>query len=904
MTRAEFGAVARLARRTARREWKRTLLIVLLIAVPVAAAITTAGLIRANTATDEELARAEFGSADVIFQTYSFSNEGNEWVEAELQRLDAAADFEAFRTVHSFVTADSHADLTDVDLTNPLTSGRVELIAGAPPATTDEVALSSYLSDEFGVGVGDFVSLHLGDTEPQPVVVSGIVTEPLWTKSRLVVVSDERMNDIIDRWHRVEPYAGVTETWLVATTLPDGVDESMTWSWQQVSDEFKPGDASQPRPAELGSLPEDVYLGLSDEDIAFLVEAAATVQESELHEIAWSLTDPAIASQIPHFQTDTLARRLATTGRDPHLDSLFGQPQVIATLMASLLLAEVAFVAGAAYATGARRRLHEIGLLGSNGATRPHIALVVVGEGFAVGILGSALGAAIGLGIMTAGQPILQHFVNRLIVGLPLTLFDVAGPMVVGVLAATVAAWLPARTASRVSTTTALQGRMPLRDPHRGLPLLSIVGVIGGVMSVGVAREMQGDRAQLAGGAGVLLMIAGAAMLTGPLVAVGGRMANGLRASARLVLRDSARQRTRAASAIAATMVVLIAPIVIGVGIGNQQALDATHGLPEPKNHVVVNGQSTYGAISRFTATDADVSRVQAVLPPSQVAMMEMLDTAALLETEQSVLGWPHGLAQSHDRFEHGRAVIGTAELAEILGDPRIVEILDRGEAVVLGRVERSTFVTLDRREVTAVELPVSVLHRQMPRILVPQDVVDAMGIETVGTTALITTEDSIDRTDRQAVWNTGLWVQTHDGQPITRQQYLYIVFGITLLLVLLIIALVTALSATESDHDVRLMVAIGAPPAMRRRFLGLQAGFYVLVGALLAVPLSLLMMKVLIARDLSMAWGPFGTVARNLVTIPWMAMAFVVLALPAFVAATTALFVRSAPTVPPRPAG
>lgn len=47
-------------------------------------------------------------------------------------------------------------------------------------------------------------------------------------------------------------------------------------------------------------------------------------------------------------------------------------------------------------------------------------------------------------------------------------------------------------------------------------------------------------------------------------------------------------------------------------------------------------------------------------------------------------------------------------------------------------------------------------------------------------------------------------------------------------------------LATTESDHDLRTMVAVGAAPRRRRRFLGLQAGLHALVGAVLAVPLAL----------------------------------------------------------------
>ena len=64
--------------------------------------------------------------------------------------------------------------------------------------------------------------------------------------------------------------------------------------------------------------------------------------------------------------------------------------------------------------------------------------------------------------------------------------------------------------------------------------------------------------------------------------------------------------------------------------------------------------------------------------------------------------------------------------------------------------------------------------------------------------------------------------------------------------LALLSLGLITALSATESDRSLTAMVAVGARPRLRRFFLGLQTGYHALVGAVLAVPLALLLMLVL----------------------------------------------------------
>src|SRR5690606_30511799 len=60
-------------------------------------------------------------------------------------------------------------------------------------------------------------------------------------------------------------------------------------------------------------------------------------------------------------------------------DNPMENPPVVSSAVAAGRLAEVAFIAGAAFATGIRRRLREIGLIGANGADDSHVKAVVLG---------------------------------------------------------------------------------------------------------------------------------------------------------------------------------------------------------------------------------------------------------------------------------------------------------------------------------------------------------------------------------------------------------------------------------------------------------------------------------------------------------------------------------------------
>ena len=123
-----------------------------------------------------------------------------------------------------------------------------------------------------------------------------------------------------------------------------------------------------------------------------------------------------------------------------------------------------------------------------------------------------------------------------------------------------------------------------------------------------------------------------------------------------------------------------------------------------------------------------------------------------------------------------------------------------------------------------------------------------------------------------------------------------------TLLVVLIVVAIVTSLSATEADGDLRTMVAVGARNSMRRKYLGLQSWMHTSIGTLLAVPLGLLLVGTTVKAGYAYrVVGSFGTYDSSLLYVPWLAVFGLALGLPLVVGLLTALFVRSAPTTPPR---
>ena len=211
MTRPEIGALARLARRTARRNWKRTALIVALIAIPVAGAQVTAGMIAAGETTQEEFAARELGTADVNVVAVGSTPEVRAWVADEIAGIAPNADVLAFRTVHGAAggVAD-FVEITDLDITDPLAEGMLGLVDGRLPTGAGEVALSDALMTLTDSRLGDDVELEIasGAGGLGSFTVVGAVRDVLYKNRTVAIVSEPDMDGLFARKHGSDPASG------------------------------------------------------------------------------------------------------------------------------------------------------------------------------------------------------------------------------------------------------------------------------------------------------------------------------------------------------------------------------------------------------------------------------------------------------------------------------------------------------------------------------------------------------------------------------------------------------------------------------------------------------------------------------------------------------------------------
>src|SRR4029077_13042655 len=110
----------------------------------------------------------------------------------------------------------------------------------------------------------------------------------------------------------------------------------------------------------------------------------------------------------------------------------------------------IALVAIGGFTVLAQRRLRSLGMLASTGATDRHVRLVVLANGAVVGVAGAFLGLVVGLAGWLAYRPVLEQSAHHLIGTFALPWGVIVLALLLAVVAAVFAAWLPARAITKV----------------------------------------------------------------------------------------------------------------------------------------------------------------------------------------------------------------------------------------------------------------------------------------------------------------------------------------------------------------------------------------------------------------------------------------------------------------------
>ena len=131
-------------------------------------------------------------------------------------------------------------------------------------------------------------------------------------------------------------------------------------------------------------------------------------------------------------------------------EDVFAAVSVLVVSAVALFL--VALVAAASFVVVAQRRLRQLGMLAAVGATERHLRLVMVASGAVTGAVAATLGAILGVAGWVAVVPRVENAAGNRIDAFNVPWWLVVTGMALAVLAATGAAWWPARTMARIPT--------------------------------------------------------------------------------------------------------------------------------------------------------------------------------------------------------------------------------------------------------------------------------------------------------------------------------------------------------------------------------------------------------------------------------------------------------------------
>ena len=298
-------------------------------------------------------------------------------------------------------------------------------------------------------------------------------------------------------------------------------------------------------------------------------------------------------------------------------------------VVGALSLAVTGIIVAAAFATSARRQLVTVGLLSSNGAPEGMIRRSLALQGSWAGLVGSLLGVAAGLVGVQALRGRIEQLLGHAVTGHGVAPLDLLVIVATGVVAASLAALLPARSASRVPVTAALAGRRPISRVPRWLVPLGLASFTSGVLLLLADPRTGGNRGSAILVASGVLVLAGLCCASPVAIDAMSRTAARAGGSWRFAGRSLGRTRARSAAVVTAIAVTVAAGVVAISAISG--VVDAGSNSPWPKDAVVapayaaavyqpsnnIDGTGTvdYAPISPTEVDAATQERITAIVP-------------------------------------------------------------------------------------------------------------------------------------------------------------------------------------------------------------------------------------------------------------------------------------------------
>jgi putative ABC transport system permease protein len=559
---------------------------------------------------------------------------------------------------------------------------------------------------------------------------------------------------------------------------------------------------------------------------------------------------------------------------------------------AFLLLSSL--VAAAGFAVVAQRRLRQLGMLSSVGATQKHLRLVLLTNGAVVGTIGALIGTVVGLGLWFAFAPTLESAVDHRVDRLSLPWPYLALAFILAILGATAAAWWPARAVARLPVVLALSGRPPKPRParHAAIAATALLGV--GIASL----ALSGRNKPVLIIVGIVLTILGCLLLCPLAIRIFSRLARRLSIAPRLALRDLVRYQARSGAALAAVSLALgIAAAVVVVS-----SAEAAKRNAEPVNlsnrqvRVYLGGPKTREfipepALKKIDRLFASVQQIahrlgganlvplREAFQPGTPALFDPVANYRVLPTLELAKKSGQSYTPAVELLVATQAMLRYLGIdpttikpgTEFLGGPGVpldklvIPSFKNRKDFAVTRVQRidvgghlfGSAMGMNSRNVAFITLDALRRHgwKQIP------------GGWLVESSRPLTSEQIADA--RSLASEAGLTIEVQKGKT-SFAKTMGIATGAGALLALGILAMTVGLIRGESAGDLRTLTATGATSRIRRTLTATTAGALALLGALLGVAGAYVVLLAAFYDDLGyLSSVPYQFLALAVVGVP-----------------------------------
>jgi putative ABC transport system permease protein len=536
--------------------------------------------------------------------------------------------------------------------------------------------------------------------------------------------------------------------------------------------------------------------------------------------------------------------------------------------LSTVALLLVALVAAAGFVVVAQRRIRQLGMVAAVGATARQLRFVVVVNGVIVGAAAAVLGVCLGMGtwLATAGafEAPAGHRIDRW--AIPLAVIAIGA--VLSVVAATAAAWWPARIVSRVPVVEALSGRPPSAKPSRRSAMTALALAVAGFAAVAAGVDTK------AGDVQVPVFLAGLVAVTASVIIVSPTavralavLAKRLPVAARLALRDLGRHQARSGAALAAISLglgIAVAIVVIATASTNQRSagnlaqsqllLRIDDGAGDGGGQIPVRSDAQLADLQQHAAAIAGAIRATTVIRLDAVVEAGRLGSVAFDKRGAAAVAvgaappgdsmWapvdvvrrlPGSERESYRYVSH--LFLATDELAAYYG---VAGQLDGAVDVYTARTPPLYVLTAttrpSRARVYALATP---LYSSAPTAITSAAAVARRGWTVAPSGWLLDAHHPLGASDRavarRLAATAGLAVETRDQQlGLLRLRAAATAAGFVLALAVL--AMTVGLIRGEAANDIRTLTAVGATGSVRRALTAATASALAVAGVVLAV--------------------------------------------------------------------